>query len=278
MIISNEQIIKNFPFEYLNEMIYDICNNLYNNKYCVEKTELTQIHAFNKNQIFLEKRMTLFNLILRLSHNSLVSENSLFLSYDIFDRYTSTQPLNNEELILVIITAFAMSIKYSESSVPNLAELCTICNNEFNKEQINKCELIIMEKLNYNISIPTIYDLFQFIKVYKCMSLKEYYLGLFILEMFVIGGGILKFNPLTIVEAIYSLVRETIGQEKRYLNLYKYINSKDLNIIKYKEELNNCLLNVREECLTIKNKDFSYLIKKFSNEKYEKISIDFQLL
>ena len=278
VIVSNEKMMKNFPLEYLNEMMSDICNNLYNNRFSVEKIELTQFHTFNNYNAFLEKRMSLFNLILRLCNNSPVSEASLFLTYDIFDRYASVQPLINDEILLVIITAFAMSIKYSETSLPNLDELCYIGMNKFNKEQINKCELKIMEKLDYNISIPTIYDLFQFVKVYQNISKKNFYLGLFVLEMFVIGGSSLKFNSLTIIEAIYSLILETSGQEKRHLHLYKYIHDSNINIIKYNEEINNCLLNVREECSHIKNKDFSYLIKKFSNEKYEKISIDFQLL
>ena len=278
VIVSNEKMMKNFPLEYLNEMMSDICNNLYNNRFSLENIELTQIHTFNNYNAFLEKRMSLFNLILRLCNNSPVSEASLFLTYDIFDRFASVQPLIDDEILLVIITAFAMSIKYSESSLPNLDELCCIGKNKFNKEQINKCELKIMEKLDYNISIPTIYDLFQFVKVYQNISKKDYYLGLFILEMFIIGGGSLKFNSLTIIEAIYSLILETNGKEKRYMHFYKYIHNSNINIIKYNEEINNCLLNVREECSHIRNKDFSYLIKKFSNEKYEKISIDFQLL
>ena len=278
VIISNEKIMKNFPIEYLNEMICDICNNLYDIKYTSEKVLLTQINGFNNYQTFIERRKSLFNLILRLSISTPISESSLLLTYDIFDRYSSVKPLNNDESLLVIITSFAMAIKYSESSIPNLDELCSICENKFNKEHINKCELTIIEKLNYNISIPTIYDLFQFIKFLKYMTSKEYYLGLFIMEMFVIGGGILKYNPLIVVEAIYSLVLETCGKEKRYINLYKFVSNSNINIIKYNEEINNCLLNLREECLHIKDKNFFYLIKKFSNEKHEKISIDFQLL
>ena len=52
-----------------------------------------------------------------------------------------------------------------------------------------------MDKLNYNISMPTIFDLFQFINVIKNLSLKDYNLGLFILEMFVVSGGVLKYSP-----------------------------------------------------------------------------------
>ena len=135
-----------------------------------------------------------------------------------------------------------------------------------------------MDKLNYNISIPTIFDLFQFIKVIKNLNLKDYNLGLFILEMFVISGGVLKYNPLNTIEAIYLLIMETNGKEKRNLNLYNYMNNFNINLILYKEETNKCLLNIKDECLHVKEKNFTYLIKKFSSEKFQKISIDFQLI
>ena len=68
-----------------------------------------------------------------------------------------------------------------------------ICDQKFDKNQIIKWELYIMDKLNYNISMPNIFDLFQFINVIKNLSLKDYNLGLFILEMFVVNGGVLKY-------------------------------------------------------------------------------------
>ena len=277
VIVSNERIMKNFPVEYLNEMICDLCNNLYQSKYNYEK--IIQNQAFNEYQGFLEKRKSLFNFILRLSMNSKISETTLFLAYNIFDRFISFENSYSDDLLLIIIiTSFSIAIKYSESSVPNLEELCTICGNKFNKEQINKCELNIMEKLGYNISIPTIYDLYQFIKVHKNMASKEFYLGLFILEMFVISGGALKYNPLIVIEAIFFITLETTGKEKIFLNLYNYISLSKINRIKYNEEINNCFLNVKEECLHVKDKNFFYLIKKFASEKYDKISVDFQLV
>lgn len=277
VIVSNEKLMKNFPVEYLNEMVSDLCSNLYQSKYNYIK--LIQTKAFIDYKTFLEKRMSLFNLILRLSMNSKISETTLFLTYNIFDRYISLEKSYNDDLLLIIIvTSFCIAIKYAESNVPNLEELCTICGNKFSKENIKKCELNIMEKLNYNISIPTIYDLYQFIKVLKNMTTKDFNLGLFILEMFIISGGELKYNNLIIIEAIYLIILETNGKEKIFLNLYNYISNSNINTFKYNEEINNCFLNIKEECLHIKDNNFFYLIKKFANEKYEKISIDFQLL
>ena len=135
-----------------------------------------------------------------------------------------------------------------------------------------------MEKLNYNISMPTIFNLFQFINVIKNLSLKDYNLGLFILEMFVVSGGVLKYNPLNIIEAIYLLIMETNGKEKRNLDLYNYMNNFKINLILYKGKTNNCLLNIKNDCLNVKEKKFTYLIKKFSSEKFQKINAKFQLI
>ena len=135
-----------------------------------------------------------------------------------------------------------------------------------------------MDKLNYNISMPTIFNLFQFINVIKNLSLKDYNLGLFILEMFVVSGGVLKYNPLNIIEAIYLLIMETNGKEKRNLDLYNYMNNLKINFNLYKEKTNNCLFNIRKGCFNVKEKKFTYLIKKFSSEKFQKISAKFQLI
>ena len=149
---------------------------------------------------------------------------------------------------------------------------------KFNKEDINKCEINIMRKLDYNLSLPTIFDLFQFIKVIKYLSEKEYYFGLFVLEMFIINGGNLKYNALIIIEAIYKLIIETMGKQSKKLILYDYLMNSGINIIKYEENVNNCLLDIKNDCLNVKNNDFHVLINKFASDKYQRISIDFQLL
>ena len=126
--------------------------------------------------------------------------------------------------------------------------------------------------------MPTIFDLFQFIKVIKNFTQKEYYLGLFILEMFIISGGDLKYKPLNIIEAIYLLVLEINGKEIRNLNLYNYMNYFNINLIIYSEETDKCLLDIKDECIHIKENNLANLIKKFASEKYQKISVDFHLL
>lgn len=272
LISSNYKISKNFPLEYMNEIISDLCYNLYHSKIKIERIK------FNQQEKFFKMRMSLFNFILHLSMNSPISEGTIFLTYNIFDKYISVQSTDNNELLLIIISSFCLATKYIESCIPNLDELCCICNNKYTKEQMFKCELNIMEKLDYNISRPTIFDLFQFIKIIKNMTPKEYNLGLFIFEMLIISGQVLKYNNLIIIEAVYLLILETTGKERIYLSLYNYFVNRDIDINKYNEDINNCLLDIKNECLHIKDKNYKYLIKKFESEKYQKISVDFQLL
>ena len=279
LISSNDKITKTFPVEYLKEMMCDICTNLYKSFIDEKRKKLLQ----QNNLLIIRK--SLFNFILHLSINAPICEGTLFLTYDIFDRYISVKtPNNDKDLLLIIITSFALAIKYVESSVPNLDELNTACGNRFSKEQINKCELDIMEQLDYNISFPTIFDLFQFIKIIKNMTPKEYNLSLFIFEIIYISGLSLKYNYLCIVEAVYLLVLETGGKNIKNLNLnlnlYNYFMKSDkelFDINKYNYDVNNCLLDVKNECAHIKEKNFDILIKKFAGDKFQNISVDFQL-
>ena len=280
VILSSEKAIKNFPMEYLNEMICDLCSNLFNFECSFDKIKTTQNNLYNQQQeyCFFDKRMSNFNFILHLTTNSCIKEATLFLAFVIFDRYSSKQPINKDESHIIAIISFAIAIKYMESNAPNLDQLYNLCRKTFSKEQINKHELDIMEKLNYNISIPTIFDLFQFVRVIKNMNLRDYNLGLFILEMFYISGGALKYNALIIIEALYLIILEISGKEKKNLNLYSYIADSGIDIIKYNEDIKKCLLGIKNECIHIKEKKYIYLVKKFASEKYQKISVDFQLL
>jgi hypothetical protein len=276
VIISSEKIIKNFPMEYLNEMMIDICHNLLNDECTYEKIK---INSQNLGQNFFELRKYYFNFILQISTGSPLSESTIFLSYAIFDRYLCSTRVNYDEYLLIIITSFILAIKYNESSEANFDELCELCGRKFNKEDIKRCEINIMEKLNFNLSLPTIFDLFQFIKIIKYLSEKEYFFGLFVLEMYLINGGNLKYNALIIIEAVYNLINETEGKQTKKFILYDYLFNIGINFIQYDQNINNCLSDIKHDCANIKkNSDFSCLINKFSDEQYQKISIDFQLI
>ena len=74
VILSSEKAIKNFPMEYLNEMICDLCSNLFNFECSFDKIKTTQNNLYNQQQeyCFFDKRMSNFNFILHLTTNSCI--------------------------------------------------------------------------------------------------------------------------------------------------------------------------------------------------------------
>ena len=76
-----------------------------------------------------------------------IIEASLFLTFNIFDRYASIESINNNELSLIIIACLVLAIKYTETCVVNFNKLY-ICDQKFDKKLIIKWELYIMDKLN----------------------------------------------------------------------------------------------------------------------------------
>ena len=283
VIVSNDKILKNFPMEYINEMIIDICYNLLNNEFSLDKIKNYNYQNFFSSQEtpnFLIIRKFYFNFIQNISYNTPISEGTIFLSYLIFDRYLCSTEVKFDDLLLIIITSFILAVKYIECSEPNFEEFVIKCGKKFNKEEMKTCEINIMDKLDNNLSIPTIFDLFQFIKVIKYLNDKEYYLGLFLIEMYVINGGNLIYNPLIIIEAVYRFIKEMKGNDIKNFILYNYLQNDGIDVFKYEEVIEQCLNDIKKNFFNVKNNnnDYSFLINKFSDDKYQKISYDFQYL
>ena len=273
LLSSNEKIIKNFPLDYTNEIISDLCNELKENNYInINKIQKYQSHLNN----FFQLRIVYFNFFTKLFTVSNLNESTYFLTLDIFDKYISSTSINENEFLLLLMTSFELAVKYNEVNIANLDDIVKICNYKFTKEQILKYEVNIMKVLNYSLGASTIFDLFQFIQFAKNMDNKSYNLGLFLIEMFIIVGGNLKYSSIIILEAVYLLVLEGTNQKVQNLDLYKYLNIDNLD--NYKNEIQNCLNDLKKECLNAKNGNMIELINKFANEKYHNISKEFNLI
>ena len=278
LLISNEKVKNNFPVDYLDEAIFDICNELKENKnYDINQIQLRQIHFFLINFIinFFKLRKLYFNFLLKIFVASKLSESTLFLTFEIFDKFISLQKIDENEFLLVLITSFVIAVKYNEKGVANLDDIIKVCNNIFTKEQLLKCEIKIMNIINYNIMPSNVFELYQFISVAKNLDDKIYNFGLFLLEMIIIVGENLKYSPIIILESVFLLILETTNKIDHSLDLYKYIKC---NLTNYKNEVFNCILDIKKECLAIKNRDMDELIIKFSKEKYCFISQDYGLI
>uniref|UniRef100_A0A0E0L472 Uncharacterized protein n=1 Tax=Oryza punctata TaxID=4537 RepID=A0A0E0L472_ORYPU len=113
---------------------------------------------------------------------------TLYLTMYVIDRYLSLQPVLRRELQLVGVAAMLIASKYEEIWAPEVQELICVCDNAYSRHQILAMEKNILNRLQWNITVPTPYVfLVRFIKAaggdkelehmvffFSEMALKEY--------------------------------------------------------------------------------------------------------
>ncbi|XP_039831696.1 cyclin-B1-1-like isoform X2 [Panicum virgatum] len=97
---------------------------------------------------------------------------TLYLTMYIIDLYLSLQPVLRRELQLVGVSAMLIACKYEEIWGPEVYELILIADSAYSREQILSMEKGILNRLEWNLTVPTSYMfLVRFIKA-ACSGIK----------------------------------------------------------------------------------------------------------
>jgi hypothetical protein len=141
----------------------------------------------------------------------------------------------------------------------------------FKKEEILNFEYEVLETLNYNISISTVYEIYSYLSLRFSFNETDFYFGLFMLEVFQLDIKSTNYHSLIIAESICYLVY--------YINYKQNLNLKDFVIKDDEHKVRNCITEIFEDCKNIVKTPFeNNVIKKFSNEKYKKICIVYNIV
>ncbi|XP_051226359.1 cyclin-B1-1 [Lolium perenne] len=82
---------------------------------------------------------------------------SLYLTMYIIDRYLSMQPVLRRELQLVGVSALLIACKYEEIWAPEVNDFILISDSAYTREQILRMEKAILNRLQWNLTVPTPY-------------------------------------------------------------------------------------------------------------------------
>nr|BAE53367.1 cyclin B1 [Allium cepa] len=90
---------------------------------------------------------------------------TLYLTFYIIDKYLSMEKVIRRELQLVGISSMLIASKYEEIWAPQVEDFITISDRAYNQEQILGMEKLILNKLEWTLTVPTPYVfLVRFIK------------------------------------------------------------------------------------------------------------------
>ncbi|CAL4957152.1 unnamed protein product [Urochloa decumbens] len=163
----------------------------------------------SQDEITERMRAILIDWIIEVQHRLTLMPETLYLTVYVIDLYLSMENVPKKELQLVGVSAMLIASKYEEIWAPLVKDLLCLCDNAYSREQVLAKEKAILDKLHWNLTVPTMY---MFIVRYlkAAMGDKELEnMALFYSELALVQYTMLIYPPSMIAAASVYAARST---------------------------------------------------------------------
>jgi len=264
--ITNSQI----PKEYLNVIYHNLLQE--------EKNGIIPKPIYNymndQNEINEQMRSILIDWIIDVHYKFGFTDETLFMTVLIIDRYATIRQISRTKLQLLGITAFMIACKHEEIDLPKIDDFLYITDNAYTKEEMIKMENDILGGLNFSLLYPSPIKFFEYLSVNFNFSKKLHFMGKYLMETFLIDIKYIKYKPSVISCACAYIVMKffKLGdyQESYNKKFYMLNENEDLPL---GHGVKDCAQDI---CILVDNIDNSnYLacLKKYSKEEFEKVAL-----
>ena len=218
-----------------NEYLLEMYQNLK-----LEEKNIKSLFGYMKNQSDINEKMRamLVDWLIDVHFKFKLKANTLFLTIWLVDKYLSLKKVKRNKLQLIGVTCMLISCKYEEIYSPEVFDFVYITENSYEKKDIIDLEMEILTLLDFNITVPTSNSFYEIISSLLCFSIQEFFLGKYLLEMFLLDYRSLKYKPSEIANTVcFIIVSHRRNNDITYLNesandfIYNYTN----NEMMYKE-------------------------------------------
>ena len=243
--------------EYLKEMYHNLL---------LEEENIKSLFGYMKNQTDINEKMRamLIDWIIDVHFKFKLKADTLFLTVWLIDKYLSLKKVKRNKLQLIGVTCMLIACKYEEIYSPEVFDFVYITENSYEKKDIINLELEILVLLEFNVTVPTSNSFYEIISSSLSFSTQEFYLGKYLLEMFLLDYRSLKYKPSEIANTVcFIIFSHRRNNDVVYLNekanefIYNYTNnemsykdcSRDISfLLEYLESTQ--LLSVKKKYLT----------------------------
>jgi G2/mitotic-specific cyclin-B, other len=200
--------------KYLNEYIVDIYENLHQTE-----ADFLPRPGYMSIQLNINEKMRaiLIDWLVEVHHKFKLSEETLFLTVNILDRYLEKTQVDRENLQLVGISSMLIACKYEEIYPPEIKEFIYVTDNAYIQDQVLEAENSILRCLNFNLTTPSS---FRFLQRYsRVCEFDEYAFNLsrYIIELSLTEYKLIKYKPSNIAAAAIALTQKILKNFSRTL-------------------------------------------------------------
>ena len=269
-IKENAQI----PKEYLNIIYHNLL--LEENKGIVPIPDYQRI--ISQKEINGQMRSILIDWLIDVHYKFDLTDETLFMTVLIIDRYISYKPISKLRFQLLGITSLLLSCKHEEITLPKIEDFIYITDNAYIKQDVIDMENDILDVLNFDLIFPSPIKFYEYMALNFGFDRKKFLMGKYLMESFMVDINWVKYRASVIACSCIYIVMKYYKMEtykEAYDRKYYNLNENDVNDIKYQNELDikDCAKDI---CVFVDNVNKSNYLScknKYSDENFEKVSL-----
>lgn len=261
--ISNKKLNYLYNVEYFDEIYINL---LLDEQY--SKSKIKKDYMIKQNDINDKMRAILVDWIIEVHYRYHYKRKTLYQTIMIIDLYLSNKIISKVKLQLLGIACLLISCKENEIYYPGTQEFINITNNAYNKYDLLKMEMHVLEILNFEILSPSADEFYNILSKFFNFNKEQKYLGEYFMDSSLVDYNMLKYKPSIIAMACSYIVMKFYGINK-YKDLY---SSKMIIGDSPQKSIKDC---ARDLCFLVKNLSHSSLSatkNKYTLEQFGKVA------
>ena len=278
---EEEEKVKYFDISNINnvQIPKDYINIIYYNLLEEENIELKPkpVYTYMKNQkeINDQMRSILIDWIIDVHHKFGFTDETLFMTVFIIDRYSSIEQITRIKYQCLGITALMIACKHEEINVPKVEDFIYITDNAYTKDEVFQMENDVLSKLNFSLLYPSPIKFYEYLSLHFNFSKKYHMLGKYLMESFLLDLNYIKYKP-SIISCACTYIVMKFFKMSNYRQSYEkkfYLVDENVNTICNGFGVKDCAQDI---CLYVDNINNTNLLscqKKYAKPEFESVSI-----
>ncbi|KAK3135211.1 hypothetical protein QOZ80_5BG0416130 [Eleusine coracana subsp. coracana] len=203
--------------------VVDYIEDIYKFYKAAENESRPTDYMGSQPEINANMRAVLTDWLIEVHYKFELMPETLYLIMYVVDRYLSLQLVPKAELQLVGVAAMLIAGKYEEIWAPEVGDLILIADNSYNRNQILGMEKAILNKMEWNLTVPTMYVfLTRFAKADGSSDKEMEHMVFYFAELALMEYSMVTLRPsLVAASAIYA-ARCTLKSTPLWTDTLKY--------------------------------------------------------
>ena len=269
-IRTNPQI----PKEYLNDIYHNLLQE--EDKGIFPYPDFQKI--LSQKEINIQMRSILIDWLIDVHYKFCLTDETLFMTILIIDRYISHKQVSKLQFQLLGITALLLSCKHEEIILPKIEDFIYITDNAYSKEDVINMENDILDLLNFDLIYPSSIKFYEYLAINFNFDKRQFLMGKYLMESFMVDINWVKYRASVIAcSSIYIVMKyyKKENYKEAYNKKYYNLNENDMNNPRYKNEfdIKECAKDICVFVDNVNKTNYLSCKNKYANDNFENVSL-----